>query len=66
MGPGVVAYVPPHWAHRTVNTGSEPFVFLAIYPGDAGHDYGTIETEGFPQRVVERDGQPAVVEASQA
>jgi len=60
MSPGVVAYVPPHWAHRTVNTGREPFVFLAVYPGDAGHDYGTIETEGFPQRVLERDGQVLV------
>ncbi|HEU4656906.1 MAG TPA: glucose-6-phosphate isomerase family protein [Capillimicrobium sp.] len=63
MEPGVVAYVPPHWAHRTVNTGDEPFVFLAIYPGDAGHDYGTIETEGFPQRIVERDGAARVVPA---
>ena len=48
MRPGTVAYVAPCWAHRTVNTGSEPFVFLAVYHGDAGHDYGTIETEGFP------------------
>jgi glucose-6-phosphate isomerase len=61
MYPGTVAYVPPHWAHRTVNTGTEPFVFLAVYPGDAGHDYGTIESEGFPTLVVERDGRVAVV-----
>jgi glucose-6-phosphate isomerase, archaeal len=60
MRPGTVAYVAPCWAHRTVNTGSEPFVFLAVYHGDAGHDYGTIETEGFPQIVVERDGAVAV------
>lgn len=62
MSAGTVAYVPPCWAHRTVNTGSEPFVFLAVYHGDAGHDYGTIETDGFPQVVVERDGE-VVVEA---
>ena len=43
------------------NTGSEPFVFLAVYHGDAGHDYGTIETEGFPLLVLERDGEVAVV-----
>ena len=66
IGPGVVAYVPPHWAHRTVNTGSEPFVFLAVYPGDAGHDYGTIETEGFPQSVVARDGAVLVTRREQA
>jgi glucose-6-phosphate isomerase len=59
--PGTAAYVPPYWAHRTVNTGSEPFVFLAVYPGDAGHDYGTIETEGFPQIVVERSGEVTVI-----
>lgn len=52
MERGTVAYVPPYWAHRTVNTGDEPFVFFAVYPGQAGHDYGTIETTGFPQRVV--------------
>lgn len=61
MEAGTVAYVPPQWAHRTVNTGSEPFVFLAVYPGDAGHDYGTIETDGFKQAVVERDGQAVIV-----
>jgi glucose-6-phosphate isomerase len=52
MGPGTVAYVPPCWAHRTANTGADPFVFLAVYPGQAGHDYGTIEETGFPCRVM--------------
>ena len=51
MERGTVAYVPPHWAHRTVNTGDEPFVFFAVYPGQAGHDYGSIERTGFAQRV---------------
>ena len=60
MGPGTVAYVPPCWAHRTVNTAEEPFVFLAVYPGQAGHDYGTIEQTGFPQRVL-RTPQGAVL-----
>jgi len=44
-------YVPPGWAHRTVNTGDEPLVFLAVYPGDAGHDYAAIERAGFSRRV---------------
>jgi glucose-6-phosphate isomerase len=35
-----------------VNTGEEPFIFFAVYPGQAGHDYGTIEKTGFPQRVL--------------
>ena len=49
---GTVAYVPPGWAHRTANTGDEPFVFFAVYPGQAGHDYGTIEHSGFARRVL--------------
>jgi glucose-6-phosphate isomerase, archaeal len=58
---GTSAYVPPHWAHRTVNVGSEPFVFLACFPSDAGYDYGTIAERGFGIIIVERDGAAAVV-----
>ena len=61
IGPRQVAYVPPFWAHRTVNTGDEPLVFLAIYPGDAGHDYGSIETTGFGGRLVNRNGVPTLI-----
>jgi len=60
MGRGTVAYVPPCWAHRTVNTGDEPFVFFAVYPGQAGHDYATIETAGFPQRVFATADGPVI------
>lgn len=59
--PGQVVYVPPLWGHRTVNTGSEPLVFLAVYPADAGHDYEAIEKEGFHQRVIEHEGRPLVI-----
>lgn len=62
MRPGTVSYVPGYWAHRTANVGSEPLVFFAVYPADAGYDYGTIEREGFPILVVERDGRLEVVE----
>ena len=64
MGPGTLAYVPPYWAHRTLNTGDDPFSFLAVYPADAGHDYATIEKTGFPRRVVRSSSGPAVVPAS--
>ena len=63
---GAVAYVPPGWAHRTVNTGDEPLVFFAVYPGQAGHDYGTIETDGFRRRVLRAAEGPAVVPAEDA
>lgn len=57
MLPGRLVYIPPYWAHRTVNTGDEPFIFFGVYPGDAGHDYGSIEEVGFPKIVVEEDGE---------
>ena len=57
MRRGSILYVPPFWAHRSVNTGNEDFVFLAIYPGDAGHDYGSIAKRGFRKIVVEKEGK---------
>jgi glucose-6-phosphate isomerase len=61
LHPGTVAYTPPGYAHRTVNVGDEPFVFLAVWPADAGHDYETIRDHGFGLRVVARDGSPTAV-----
>lgn len=60
--PGVMAYIPPYWGHRMVNTGSMPFVFFAVYPGDAGHNYGDIERTGFVKILVERGGKPLLVD----
>ena len=49
LAPGKVLYVPPRWAHRSVCTGrKEDLVTFFIYPGNAGHDYSTIEKLGFP------------------
>lgn len=61
MTPGAMSYVPPFWAHRTINVGKENFVFFACYPADAGYDYASIADKGFAQIVVERDGKPALV-----
>jgi glucose-6-phosphate isomerase, archaeal len=61
MRRGTVNYVPGGWAHRSVNVGAEPLVFFAVFPADAGYDYKTIEDQGFPVLVVERDGSPEVV-----
>ena len=58
--PGRMVYVPPYWAHRSVNTGADPLISLCMYPGDAGHDYGDIEKEGFPKRVFLREGRVVV------
>ena len=57
---GQMVYVPPFWAHRSVNTGGEPLISFCVYPAEAGHNYGDIATEGFPQRVFRRHGQPVI------
>lgn len=60
--PGRVLYVPPRWAHRSVNTaGDADLVTFYVYPAHAGHDYGTIETRGFAVRVVDHAGVPRTV-----
>ena len=59
---GSLHYIPGFVAHRLVNTGKEDLVVGACWYSDAGHDYGSIETEGFPVRVVCRDGKPILVE----
>jgi glucose-6-phosphate isomerase len=61
MTPGTVAYIPPHWGHRTMNTGSTNFAFFSIYPADAGYDYKTIAENGFASIFVARNGKPELV-----
>lgn len=64
LRPGRTLYVPPRWAHRSVNTSpQEDLVTFFVYPGHAGHNYGAIEQRGFRKRVVERDGRPQVVDS---
>jgi len=60
--PGRIVYVPPYWAHRTVNTGEEPLISFCVYPGDAGHNYGDVEKEGFSIRVFNRGGKVEIVQ----
>jgi glucose-6-phosphate isomerase len=63
LTPGMAVYVPGRYAHRSVNVSdTEPLITFFAFPGHAGHDYGTIETQGFRKLVVERDGAPAFVD----
>lgn len=62
LKPGDALYVPGRWAHRSINTGSEPLVMFFVYRADAGHDYGTIEEKGYRKIVVERDGKVTVLD----
>jgi len=57
MARNSMVYVPRNWAHRSINTGSEPLISFCVYPAEAGHNYGDIEQEGFPLRVMLRDGE---------
>lgn len=61
-----VVYVPGHTAHRTVNTGAEPLVYLGIYPSNAGHDYAAIAAKNFSHRVVATPSGPRLVARSQS
>jgi glucose-6-phosphate isomerase, archaeal len=65
LSDGAVGYIPPGWAHRTANTGDEPFRFLAIYPGAAGHDYERVLRGGMGARIF-RDGRGYEVRAEEA
>ncbi len=55
-----MVYVPPYWAHRSVNVSDEPLVSFCVYPGDAGHNYGDIVEQGFPKGVFLEDGKVVV------
>lgn len=61
MSRGRMVYVPPYWAHRSINTGHEPVVSFCVYPAEAGHNYGDIAAQGFPKRIFNRNGQ-AIIE----
>lgn len=52
MAPGVMGYIPAGWAHRSVNVGDEPYSFLAVYPGCAGHDYEWVLRHGLGRRAM--------------
>ena len=61
--PGRLVYVPPRWAHRSVNLSlDQDLVTLFVYPGHAGHDYGTIEQRGFRKLVLRNNGSLAIVD----
>ncbi len=60
---GHAVYVPKRYAHRSICVGKdEPLVTFFAFRADAGHDYGSIETKGYRKLLVERDGQPAVID----
>ncbi len=61
MHPNNIVYVPGHTAHRTINTGSEPLMYLGVYPANAGHDYASIAVTNFRSVVIAVNGQPTLI-----
>ena len=60
---GKAVYVPKRYAHRSINVSSEePLVTFFVFRADAGHDYGTIETKGYRKLLVEKDGEPTIID----
>jgi glucose-6-phosphate isomerase len=62
LTPGVMVYVSPRYAHRSINVGDSPLVTFFCFRGDAGHDYGTIETKGYRKLLVEKDGKVEIID----
>jgi glucose-6-phosphate isomerase len=62
MKPGVCAFIPPEWAHRSINTGPEKLVFTWFCATDAGHEYGEIQERGMRRLVLDRAGKVVVAE----
>lgn len=60
---GKAVHVPKRYAHRSINVSSEEaLVTFFVFRADAGHDYGTIETKGYRKLLVERDGEPTIID----
>lgn len=63
LTPGKMVYVPQRYAHRSINvSATEPLFTFFCFRGDAGHDYGTIETKGYRKLLVEQDGKPQIAD----
>ena len=59
---GTMVYVPKGYAHRSINTGEVPLVTFFAFRGDAGHDYGTIEEKGYRKLIIEKNGEPVIID----
>lgn len=62
LRPHHAVYVPGNTAHRTLNTGTEPLVYLGVYPARSGHDYTPVAERNFRCAVIDQNGTPTLVE----
>jgi len=62
MRRGSCAFIPPDWAHRSINTGSDQLVFTWFCNVLAGNDYASIARRGMRKLVVDRAGKAEVID----
>lgn len=58
MSIGSTHDIDGRFAHRVVNTGATPLVFLVVWMSDCGHDYESIKDKGFGARLFAGDNGP--------
>lgn len=61
LSANTIVYVPGHTAHRTINCGDEPLLYLGIYPAAAGHDYEPIATRNFSSILIDKNSVPTIL-----
>ena len=59
---GTAVHIPPQYAHRVVNTGSDILVFVSVFHVAAGHVYAKVTKQGFARLVVEQQGKPVLID----
>lgn len=57
---GIAIHIPPQYAHRVVNTGDQPLIFVSAFHLAAGHVYKPVVEMGFANLVVEEGGKPTL------
>lgn len=62
MRPGVCAFIPPDWAHRSINVGPDMLVFVWVCSPLAGHDYGEILRRGMRKLILKEGMQVRIVD----
>ena len=47
VAPHTMVTIPPGWAHRVVNPGTDPVLYLSVSSAEVGHDYGGVRAAGW-------------------
>jgi glucose-6-phosphate isomerase len=58
MQPHKINYIPAPWAHRCVNVGNVPLIYIGVFPSDTERDY-SFDSHTFKKIVVDQAGKVA-------